>query len=84
MQDLLAAGLLAPGDQLETREGAPGLVRADGRIEVDGVACDGPTEAFRALGDTIANYGWGAWLAPRPDGSRPSLDDLRHVLLERG
>lgn len=83
MMELLAAGLLAPGDPLETREGVAGRVLGDGRIEVDGVAYDGPTEAFQALGNTMANYGWGPWLVPRPDGSRPSLDDLRHVLLER-
>lgn len=89
ISDLLAAGILSAGDELETRQrsresGETRVIRAEvlasGQLRVGGVAYASPSTALaRELG--ITANGWKGW---RLAGTSTTLADLRDRLPSRG
>jgi hypothetical protein len=78
MSDLIAAGALEPGMPLYPRRRKlahhVATLLADGRVEVDGVAYEGPSDAASAIAGRRTN-GW--WLFLVSQAPRRALRDVR-------
>lgn len=64
---LLDAGALEPGDELiwaERDHRHVAVVRADGRVLVNGRVCDSPSEAGELVGNRRPS-GWDVWICSR-------------------
>jgi len=75
--DVVAAGMLEPGQELTPRfvqyENARGSISSDGRIFVEGQGYETPSAAAKAVTKSGAENGWWFWLVD-PDSNRTLLD----------
>lgn len=84
MAELVAAGLIRPGEKLvfnERGKSAEATVNASGEILMGGVTYGTPSAAGREALEGKAVNGWTAW---RVGGSGPTLSVLRERLGEKG
>jgi len=73
--DLLAAGFLAPGQQLVLRQrpSVTAAIAATGRLRIGDQEYTSPSTAARAVLEGTATNGWKAWCTPEGD----ALADVR-------
>jgi hypothetical protein len=85
LADLIAGGLLVPGETLFVLRKRVGkveaILRADGHIDVSGRSYSSPSAAAKAVSGTISEPGWEYW-AIRRDGKLISLYNVRSNFLE--
>jgi hypothetical protein len=83
VSDLLNAGLLEPGEELRSvRKALPdarAVVRADGRLEVNGEVYGSLSGSAMAVSGKKAEPGWEFWAVER-DGKPVRLHDLREQI----
>ena len=85
LDEIVAAGLLAPGTNLVSTVNkwpGAGIVHQDGRIEISGNLYNSPSAAGQAVKGGNRPNGWTFWAIATPDGV--TLADLRDRFLKQG